>query len=1189
MKASPKCLPIASELPALWGWRRVVSIKNRPAISTEPPIPSGGSGETSLRMTECHVDGGLFAPLISRFACVSATARLGRAFGRADIVFFITAITLALAVGIRPASAQESIAFYDFARPGLSWYTIETDHFNIIYHQDADGRGTSRSAQVVARIAEDIYGPITDLYQRKPDTKVAIILKDYEDYSNGAAYFFDNKIEIWAPSLDTPLRGDHNWLRNVITHEFTHIVQVQTTMKMSRRVPFLYFQLLAYENVRRPDVLYGYPNVIVTYPIAGISNPAWLAEGTAQYQRSWLGYDDWDSHRDMLLRTRVLAGEAMSLADMGGFYSHNSLLRETVYNQGHAFTRYLAATYGEDVLRRISEALGEWRNWNVDRAIEEVVGEPAADVYDAWISSLQTSYERETAGITANPVEGRIIEPEGFSNAYPRFSPDGRRLAYTSNRGEDFSATSLYFRDLESGELVQVDLDGWGDAPESVHTCAFGHKLVRAVDRSFGWRPDGKAIVYARRRDSPEGHLIADLYEIDLDTKKKNRLTEGQRATGPAYAPDGQRIVFVRQNDGSTNLHLFDVTTRTVQPVTHFNDGTQVGDAAWSPDGSWIYYARQLGRGRDLYRIRPDGTGDAAVLATPADERSPAFDEAGRLLFASDETGIFNIYRMADGAAPEAITNVVGGAFQPAAHAGKLAYAHYAYDGFKIALMDAVASATAVSAYTSPAVLDKPPLADAPADAPVALNTFDDTDLAPLAPGENPEGLTAKPYRNLFTSFSLFPVVRLDQYVSRRQSTLDVRLADRTFAETLLRNTKVGVLMASREILEGLTLFGGALFSPASRDAESVQDFFSPSRLVKLERDIFLQLDYTKGLPFIPKRWSPQFSLEVYNIKRNVDNGLTVEEFPCTACLPDTTLADLSYNLWETSLKARSKINRFTLAEVGYRYSPYSVTTERFFSKENDAFIDPFTSKYFIGSAVSFRLFAELMQPHAHSDVVPEGVRLELLYEREEGRLLERFDLEDGFLKPIYERYQMHRIVAEGRFNSRLPGRPLGGVHGYGIRARGSTLLGGEVDDFFNDYVGGLIGARGYPFYAMGGNETLWLQAAYHVPILPNIKRQMLFTYVDKLYARVYADAAAAWVGPFPAADQFRKDIGAELRLALGSFYLLPTAIFVSATYGLDAFDFQLDEGFLTPSGENFVRYGEEIQWHFGVLFGFDL
>ena len=98
-----------------------------------------------------------------------------------------------------------------------------------------------------------------------------------------------------------------------------------------------------------------------------------------------------------------------------------------------------------------------------------------------------------------------------------------------------------------------------------------------------------------------------------------------------------------------------------------------------------------------------------------------------------------------------------------------------------------------------------------------------------------------------------------------------------------------------------------------------------------------------------------------------------------------------------------------------------------------------------------------------------------------------------------------------------------------------------------------------------------------------------MFTYIDKLYGRIYADVAAAWNGPFSEMGPLRKDVGAELRLGMGSFYLLPTALFVSATYGLDDFDFQLDEGFLTPTGENTVRYGKSWQWHFGILFGFDL
>jgi len=142
-------------------------------------------------------------------------------------------LTLFLAIGwlilltFGTTKAQDWPSEQNFNRSGLRWHTLETEHFRIHFHADENGKGNGRTAAVVARIAEEIYGPITSLYQYTPDSKVDFVLKDYEDYSNGAAYFFDNKIEIWTPALESPLRGDHHWLRNVITHEFTHIVQVQ--------------------------------------------------------------------------------------------------------------------------------------------------------------------------------------------------------------------------------------------------------------------------------------------------------------------------------------------------------------------------------------------------------------------------------------------------------------------------------------------------------------------------------------------------------------------------------------------------------------------------------------------------------------------------------------------------------------------------------------------------------------------------------------------------------------------------------------------------------------------------------------------------------------------------------------------------------------------------------------------------
>ena len=543
-----------------------------------------------------------------------------------------------------PAAGQVSVSLMDFARPALQWHALETEHFTVLYHAGTSGGSAERSARAVARIAESVYGPITALYDYEPPGKVHIILKDFEDYSNGAAYFYDNKIEIWAPALDSPLRGDHAWLENVVAHEFTHIVQVQAAMKMPRALPFLYLQILDYENVRRPDVLYGYPNVIVSYPLAGLSNPAWLAEGTAQYQRAFLHHDRWDSHRDMLLRTRVLAGKALSMAEMGGFYSKSSLMREGVYNHGYAFTRYLVQTYGETVLAELTRALGRWRHWNVERALRTVTGRDADAVYGEWMDGLKAAYAEATGAIMEARAEGILVEERGHANYYPAFSPEGSRVAYVSSGERHHGRTSLYIRDLAAGRGQAFDLGP--AAPD--HVCAMGHRLRRNVAGAVSWRPDGKAIVYARRRTTSEGYLYNDLYEMTLAGATEVRLTHNARASHPAYAQDGRRIAFVGQRDGSTNLMLLEVSSGAVRQVTAFDDGTQVSDPAWKDE--WIYFALRApgAHGRDLWRVRADGTELATVLATGADERSPV-PRGDDLYYSSDATGIYNVYRRRDG------------------------------------------------------------------------------------------------------------------------------------------------------------------------------------------------------------------------------------------------------------------------------------------------------------------------------------------------------------------------------------------------------------------------------------------------------------------------------------------------------------------------------------------------------------
>ena len=1078
-------------------------------------------------------------------------------------------------VVVNPANGQVSVSLVDYARPTLDWYTLETEHFVVLFHMDSTGVGASRSARVVARIAEEVYDPITELYDYAPDGPIHIILKDYEDYSNGAAFFFDNKIEIWAPALDSRLRGAHDWLRNVITHEFTHIVQVQRALKMRRTLPFTYLQILGYERVRRPDVLYGFPNVIVSYPLAGLNNPAWLAEGTAQYQRSTMHYDRWDTKRDMKLRTRFLAGEGMSLTELGSFYSKSSLMREGVYNHGYAFTRYLARQYGEDVLARITRNLGSWRTWRVNRAIRVATGEAGDEVYNRWVGDLTDAYREQAAPILRNPVEGRLIESEGFANYYPVFSPDGTRLAYVSNRDEHFNRLGLYVKDLGNNDLAVYDLGtaDWTPARE------FGQKVKSAVTGGASWRPDGKALVYVRQRTNKYGYLHMDLYELDLDTEDSRRLTWDARASQPAWSSDGTQIVYVTQEDGTTNLMVLSLESGVSRAVTQFDDGAQVADPAW--DGDRIYFARLNpgGHDHDIWRVGTDGASLEPVIDGPADERFPSVTH-GILYYSSDASGITNIYRHT-GAQSEPLTQVIGGAFMPSVRSdGALAFARYQWDGYKVAILDQPAPVDSLPVYRRPVLLDKPDVPgfqEGDSDLP-ALTAAHRSELRTerrLTIEQDGDSLAIAPYGAAFTPFNVFPVLRLDQYVSRR---MEGRVRGR--GEILWRNLKVGAYVSSREVLEGVSLFGGMLVGPGS--GQSGGAFLAPSNLLALERDVFLQFEYRKGFGFLPRRWSPQVALEVYNIQRRVERGLVIEEFPCTACLPDSTATDLTYGLWEGNVFLRSKLNRFLVTEIGYRYSPYRVNTDQFYSRELKQTVPGSSSRYFIGRSLLWNTYFEAWRSHRESDLMPVGLSATLNYERELGRLLDRFEIRGGQLLPVYSNVALNRLTLDARAGFRLPGQIRQAAHGMAIRFRVSTAFGKRAATFYNDYIGGLSGVRGYPFYGLGGTETFWLQTSWILPVLPHIGRQIGPVYFDKVFARLYSDLAM--VGPDNTG--IRKDAGLELRVKMGSYYLLPTALFASATYGLDKYDLMLDDAFVADARR--VQYGGEVLWHFGVLFGFD-
>ncbi|MGC8653766.1 MAG: DPP IV N-terminal domain-containing protein [Candidatus Kryptoniota bacterium] len=978
------------------------------------------------------------------------------------------------------ASAQE-----EFIHPELNWRTIETEHFYVDYHQ-----GEERTAQTVAKIAEEIYGPVTSLYHHRPSQKVSLVLWDTDDYANGATYFYDNKIDIWASSLDFALRGTHNWLRNVITHEFTHDVQMQTAMKFGRRFPAIYVQWLGYESERRPDVLYGYPNVVVSYPVSGIVIPAWFAEGVAQYNVPGLDYDTWDTHRDMILRMYVLDNHMLTLDEMGGF-GKTSLGNESTYNAGFAFVHYIAGKYGPDVLLKLSEAMRSVGAFNINYAFEKVLGISAMRVYDDWKAFLEENYRTKIGSIKENLVEGDIIEKRGFANLFPQFSPDGKYIAYCSNKSNDYFSTSSIY------------LYGTSDSSEK--------ELVKGVSSELSWTPDGKYIVYSKQtRFNPFWYSLYDIYAYNMEKGKEIRLTRAMRANYPSLSSDGKKVAFVIEKDGTGNLYEADVDFNqsrllNVRKLTDFRNGEQVYTPHWSSDGSMIIFVYSITDSRRLAIYTLKDSSYRFITPDGEDSRDPVFvNHDSDVVFSSDRSGIFNLYRI-DLATGNIVplTDVLGGAFMPSVSAdGRIAYSSYHWNGYKLAYLRECQPIKDIPRY----IVSIYPVNLASTGGeyfPSAIKHFDDM---------NVQSYKSKPYESVTTSMSFYPVLLYDNYNPHT-----------SFFDEL----KAGLYFYSTDVVGKYDIFGGATLNKL------------------LERDLFLQLNYNDKLPGLSSLGIyPKFTMSAYNLSRQTQGKIGLGA--------DTIQVPVTYNLIEVSTAFSGPIVIPSLnLSLGFTFDRYNSTIGGFTLPELGAYIPSSGDVYYLGRTFYFQLGLDEIKPSRNSSINPLGIRTRLTLSGDLDKLNAdgNYQYVDGMLVPIYQKFNFIRTELVN-----YTAMPLfKDDDAVSLKLHFGYTFGPTINSFFDFYGGGLIGMKGYPFYSISGNRILTVNLMYRFPLFRDINKQILQFYLSDLYLALYSDIGNGWNGDINGL-KLRKDAGAQLRLSGFSFYSFPTAIFFDAAYGFDKF-----------------------------------
>ncbi|MBM6577465.1 PD40 domain-containing protein [Microvirga sp. SRT01] len=301
---------------------------------------------------------------------------------------------------------------------------------------------------------------------------------------------------------------------------------------------------------------------------------------------------------------------------------------------------------------RVEVDEGSWMNVDVAPDGRSIAFDLLGDIYTMPMSG-------------GTPI--RIADGLAFEHQ-PRFSPDGRRIAFTSDRGggdniwvmnvdgtdkrqvtkEDFRllnqpswspdgrfiAAKKHFttgRSLGTGEVWLYHASGGG-----------GVQLVKRaseqLQKELGepiYAPDGKSIYYTR--NVTPGPIFeyaqnsrTDLFDIeryDLDTGEVETAVSGVGGSvRPTPAHDGKRIAFVRRENNQTKLWVKDITTGVERVVYDMLDRdvqetwavTGVyPNMAWTPDDRAIVFWA----GGKLRRVNADGGGGAVIPFRVADTR----------------------------------------------------------------------------------------------------------------------------------------------------------------------------------------------------------------------------------------------------------------------------------------------------------------------------------------------------------------------------------------------------------------------------------------------------------------------------------------------------------------------------------------------------------------------------------------
>lgn len=238
--------------------------------------------------------------------------------------------------------------------------------------------------------------------------------------------------------------------------------------------------------------------------------------------------------------------------------------------------------------------------------------------------------------------ETRRFDAGAGSSTYPLPSPDGRWIAFQSDRDGDFE---LYVMNRYGGQLRRLTQNS-------------------VLDRLAAWSPAGDRIVYST---DTRGDRTFDLRLIDpIDGDGQAIFSDGWRNSHARFSPDGRHIVFTAgpavQDTSTWEIRLLDRESDETRLLT--DNDVRDASPAFHPDGQRILYVTTIGGARALASMNLEGEDRRILYTGPGSVWSANYSPEGQfIVLTATVNGLDQLFLMdARGGSAQQIT-VSGGAY----------------------------------------------------------------------------------------------------------------------------------------------------------------------------------------------------------------------------------------------------------------------------------------------------------------------------------------------------------------------------------------------------------------------------------------------------------------------------------------------------------------------------------------------